>query len=268
MKKYRYKKAFKAKKKKSIFRNRFFWFGVLFIILLGAVFYFVVFSPYLQIENIEISGNQKVAAESLKNIIRDKINRKIIFFETKSILLTNLKGISEEILKKFPQIGEVNLKRRFPNQIIVGIKERISLGIWCKGENCFYFDREGIIFEKGKEDGIGLLIRNELLRSETLLGEKVIEKECLDSILKIKKGLKENFQIEIKEFFVLEEERLNLKTQEGWEVYFNLGGDIDWQIIELNLILKQRIPPEKRKNIEYIDLRFEKVYIFPETYRE
>jgi len=37
-------------------------------------------------------------------------------------------------------------------------------------------------------------------------------------------------------------------------------------LTELSILLKERIPPEKRRNIEYIDLRFEKIYIFPETY--
>ena len=55
--------------------------------------------------------------------------------------------------------------------------------------------------------------------------------------------------------------RFNAKTQEGWEIYFNPKENLDWQLTELALVLKQKIPPDERKNLEYIDLRFNKVYI-------
>ncbi len=61
---------------------------------------------------------------------------------------------------------------------------------------------------------------------------------------------------------------MNVNTADGWEVYFNPKGDLNWQITELAAILENRIPLEKRKNLKYIDLRFNKVYIFPENYAD
>jgi len=61
---------------------------------------------------------------------------------------------------------------------------------------------------------------------------------------------------------------LDVKTSEGWEIYFNLKKDINWQLTELDFLLKERIPPDKKGNVEYIDLRFERIYIFPETYNQ
>jgi len=53
---------------------------------------------------------------------------------------------------------------------------------------------------------------------------------------------------------------LDAETTEGWTVRFNLKGDLDWQVTELRLALEKQISPEKRKSLEYIDLRFSRVY--------
>ena len=61
------------------------------------------------------------------------------------------------------------------------------------------------------------------------------------------------------------EKRLNTKTSEGWEIYFNLKGDLNWQITELGLVSEKQIPLEDRGELEYIDLRFSRVYYKYET---
>ena len=97
-------------------------------------------------------------------------------------------------------------------------------------------------------------------KEELFLGQKLIEKELLDLILRIQGNLKENFQIDIKEAAISLPKRLDIKTSENWQIYFNLESDIDLQIIKLNLLLKQEITAEIREELEYIDLRFTRVY--------
>jgi len=100
------------------------------------------------------------------------------------------------------------------------------------------------------------------------LGERIAEKEIISQIIDLESKLKEDLKIPLKELTIVSEERLNAKTLEGWEIYFNLKGDLNWQILKLKAVLENRIPPEKRGNVIYIDLRFERVYIFPENYNQ
>jgi len=79
-------------------------------------------------------------------------------------------------------------------------------------------------------------------------------------ILQIQGNLKDNFQINVKEAAISLPERLNIKTSENWQIYFNLESDINLQITKLNLPLKEEISPEKRENLEYIDVRFSRAY--------
>ncbi|MBL7150227.1 MAG: cell division protein FtsQ/DivIB [Candidatus Pacebacteria bacterium] len=184
-------------------------------------------------------------------------------------------------MEKFLQADSVNLERRLPATLIVEIQERLPLGVWCEveedksssppfaatreAEDCFYIDKEGIIFEENPPR-TGFIISPEEQRTQVFLGEKVIEKVLLESIFEIQRKLKESLKINIEEIIILEKEKINAKTFEDWEIYFNPTGDINWQLTKLSLVLEKEIPPERRKDLEYIDLRFGN--FAPYKYRE
>ena len=253
MKKYR--KPYRIKKKKSLFKNRFFWMATLVLIIFGGIFYLVCFFSIFQIKDIKISGNQKIQTQDIENLIKEKINQKLLFFPQKSIFLIKSNEIVESLLEKFLQADSVNLKRRLPASLIVEIQERLPLGVWCEGENCFYIDKEGIIFEENPPK-TEFIIKSEEKRTQGFLGEKVIEKTLFESIFEIQRKLKESLKINIEEIIILEKEKINAKTSEGWEIYFDPTNNIDWQLTKLSLVLEKEIPPERRKDLEYIDLRF------------
>jgi len=279
-----FRKPYRLKKKKSPFRNRFFWFAILVLIIFGGIFYLICFSSIFQIKDIKISGNQKIQTQDIENLIKEKISKKLLFFPQKSIFLIKPNEILSSISEKFFQADSINLKRKFPSILIVEVKEREPIGIWCQAlpsfpsenleeqeENCFYIDKEGIIFEENppkiEEDKSSsfpfatareaeFVIKSEKRDSQAFLGEKIIEKELLESIFEIQRKLKEGLEIDVEEIIVLEKEKINAKTLEGWDICFNPGGDIDWQLTKLSLVLEKEIPSERRKDLEYIELRF------------
>ena len=265
----KYKKTFRTKKRKSIFRifkNRFFWLSILILLVLGAVLYFFFFSSFFQIKQVEISGNKKVPTEDIKNIVSEQANKKIFFLDSRNIFLINFKETNQKLLEKFPQIEEVNLKRKFPDTVETNIKERIPIGIWCQVDRCFCFDKKGVVFEEGKKEA-ELIIKPENEEAEIFLGKEVLEERKIEEILKIQKSLEEQVDIRIKELVVsLDGEKLIVKTEDAWEIYFSLGENVSDQLFNLDLVLKEKIPLERRKGLEYIDLRFENRVYF--KYRE
>jgi len=267
---YKYRRPHRIRKKKSIFRSRFFWIALLVLFFLGAIFYFLIFSPIFQIKGIKISGNKKIQSQEVEGLIKEKINQRLLFFPTKSIFLINSKKIVNSLLENFPQVEKIKLKRKLPTTLIVEIKERSPLAIFCQEENCFFLDKTGTIFEEGPEDGeedksssspfaaardYDLIIKSQN-RKEISLGQEIIQEEKLISILEIQEKLKTNLKIVSKEFIIQNGDRVNVKTTEGWEIYFDLKNSLDWQLTKLSLVLEKEIPPEKRGNLEYIDLRF------------
>lgn len=272
MKKYRYKhkkyshrKPYRVRKKKLIFKNKFFWLGLLFLAILGTAFYFVVFSPVFKIKEIQISGDIKISVEEIRNIVLEQIDKN--YFK-KSIFLVNLKEINGALLEKFPQLAKVSLERSFPNVLAVLAEERKPVVIFLQDEDSYFIDNEGIIFEKISEIPPRMLrIKNSTWISDLKLGRRVLSKEKLGRILKIETKLND-LEISPIEVSIISDSRLDVRTSEDWEIYFNPKGDLDWQLTEIDLLIKKRISPDRRENLEYIDLRFEKIYIFPEAYSE
>jgi hypothetical protein len=266
MKKYR--KPFRVKKKKSIIKSRFFWVFFLILIFVAGIFFLLFFSQFFKIEEIIISGNEKVSQNDIMEVIEKDFLGKKYFFPPANIFLTDFNAIEEDILNKFSNIAAIKIDRDFPATLVLTVTERKAAAIFCQDYNsskesnnelvvskCFLCDEEGVIFEEITGDSVNLSkIKNPNLKNELRLGEKVATADLLSKILDIFSGAK-NLKILTKEFLIISEERINLKTLEDWEIYFSPQKEISWQLTKLEAVL-ENIPSDKRKNLEYIELRF------------
>jgi len=265
-----YRRKIKKKNKNAlvfskIIHSSYFW-GLLFFLSIGSIIiYFLFFSSIFQIKNIEVSGNQKSVRNKIEEVISSNLKVKIGAWQTKSIFLINLGKAEKNLLVKFPVIAKVNFKKKLPNSLLVNIEERKAVAVFCQDNNCFSMDGNGIIFEKLKsplENKI-LIVKKEK-RENIYLGKTVLQREIIQKIIKIKKKLGDDLlNIPLKSVTYFSGARLNVLTSHGWKIYFNFKKNLEWQIAELSAIL-EKIPAPKRKNLKYIDLRFNKVYIFPE----
>ena len=246
---------FKPKRRKIILKNRFFWFFILISIAISIIFYLICFCSFFQVKKIDIVGNQKILSEEIKKLTEINFPRKIAFLKSQSILLIDFQKIEREILGQIPQIGIVSFERDLPERLIVSVSEREPIFLFEKDQHYFFIDKEGVIFEKISEKDNWLIVKISGIEREPKLGEQIIEKEKISQILEIQSGLKE-LKNEVISVEIANPQRINIKTFEGWEIYFNSQNDISNQVFNLGVILKEKISPEKRRNLEYIDLRF------------
>jgi len=250
-----YRRPHRFKKKKLVFRNKFFWLGILIFVFISSLFYFLFFSFTFQLEEIVITGEKRASTEILKELVENRLENKILFIRTKSIFSVNLGKIREDILNNFPQIAEVEISRGFPDVLNILVVERLEVAYWCQGEQCLLLDNEGVIFGDFSTEKDLIKIMDERDLGTFLLGEKVIEKEDLSKILTIRDKIKSDFKILLEEF-ILDEEKLTVLVEDNWEIYFDLEGDVDWQLTKLNAVLEEKIPKDRRGDLEYIELRF------------
>lgn len=271
-----YRKPYKARTKRSIFKNRFFWLAILILIVFSGGFYLICFHSFFQIKNIEISGNEKVSSENLENLLNEKISQKFFFLPSQSIFLVNFAGIKKEILKSFPQVSETGLKRKLPHTLLLQIRERKAIAVFCQADKMFFIDENGIIFESldlNTANQHFIRLKRDV-KEEVDLGKKIVEKEQLTKILEVESRLRNQLKIlteegesssssladtlAIEEILVVSDVRFDIKTSEGFKIYFNFNEDLDWQLTKLIALLEKEIPPERRKDLEYIDVRFGK----------
>ncbi len=264
----KFKKYRRFKKRKSILKNRFFWDFILISALIILVFYFFFLSGMFKIQKIEILAPENIPKNELQDILEQELKTSFLyFFQKDSFFLVNDKEVEDKILKEYPDIKEVNLKKKFPKTLILEIKEREEAAIWCINDNsCFSIDKEGVILGdstpkiskiEGRENLMVIFLENGEIRKS---GETVISEDELNQLFLIENELGKKLEIGLEKFTLVSEERLNVKTIDGWKIYFDLTGDINLDLTKLRLLLEKEIPPEDRENLQYIDLRFSKVY--------
>ena len=254
----RFRRSYKRKRIKPIFSNRFFRVAVVVLLLGSSAFYLINFHSFLQVQEINISGSEKVSVEKIEEVVQIELEKKILSFSSKSILLADFNGIKKQVLNNFPQVGRVDIKRKLPHTLNIIVTEKSGVAVWRQADKNYLLDKMGIVFEKAGENEL-LKIESLIVSEKSVLGANVISKERLDQLLKIEKSLTEA-DILLLEALIVSPQRLDIKTVAGWEIYFNIQEDIDWQITEFLMLLEKHVPIEDRENLEYVDLRFEKVY--------
>jgi len=258
------KKHFYKKRKKRISKNRFFWKSIGFFLFCFGIFYLICFSPFFQIKKISIEPKENPLNKTIFQIIKEKSERKIFLFTTKSLFLANTSFIEKNILENFPQIKKIKIKKVFPSSLKVKIEKRKPFAKFCNKEKkeCYVLDEEGVLFSKEKEKGSFFEISTTNPPQEIKLGEEILPKNIVKKILNIKEALNKNFNISLKEVNIFSSQKVEFKTSEGWKIYFNFERNLKEDIWRAEIVLKI-LSPEKLKKLNYIDLRFKKVYISP-----
>ncbi len=229
---------------------------------LGGIF-FACFSPWLQVANVEVAGAQKINSDDFVKKIQDTAQKQLAFFPTKSILLFNINAAREELLKEFPQLADIKIERQFPSTIYAAIVERSPSAVIKNEKGDYYIvDDNGIFFKTLSEtDNNNLFEINYNPPSDLRLGQSAINKDILQKILRAKNSIETNANIYLKSAEVINEQRINLNTNEGWQIFINPQKDIDWQTTKLQAVAGDSLFQIQRQNLLYVDLRFTKVYV-------
>lgn len=249
------KRPRKIKKKKSIFKNRFFWLVTITFVLTSGFIYLFIFSPVFQISDVQIRGGISfIQKDVMKDFVENNIFQRCSFIELKNIIILNKKYLKEDILESFLPVKDVRIRKKLPNSLIVEIIERIPQGNFYIQDVRYFLDKEGRIFAESNQEKI--VFKSEINGLE--LGDYIADKEVFQGALDLIEKLKE-IPIKVEECFV-GRFKMEVRTDKDWLLIFNSERDIERQVEDLKLVLNKDILEEDLGKIEYIDLRFDKVF--------
>ena len=238
----------RRKKKKRKFKGM-----LLLICLFLILIYILFFSPLFKIRSVNVLGNKEVEAEEIRN----KFNYQNIFLATEN-------KIKNDLLKKIPKVGDLEIKKNLiKRNIKLIIHERERIGIVCQAEeelikDCFYIDKQGIVFEQAPQtSGSLVLLIKDYSNREYYLGKEVFEKDLINFILQARENLSLEIGLRSLDFSILSwpAKELKIMTNEGWYIVFDLERDAKSQLLSLKVALEEKI--QTRENLEYVDLRIE-----------
>lgn len=249
--------------KKERRKNRFNKF-VYALIVVGVVgfLYVLFFSPFFQVKNLEINGLEKVHRENLEVIVNDyqSGSRRFFIFSKTNFWFIDKKDLVNKIEDHYA-FEELSVKKRFPNKLVINLKEKAPAINWMVGNMCYHLDLSGMAIEYC-ENGEGLITIRDQVSESVEIGQSVVEAEVLDYIVTLdgqaKNILKDQYS---PLFYEKNQEALIVKMETGPEIRFNCNIEVGEQVSRLDLLLKESSVKDAYESLNYIDLRFgEKVY--------
>ncbi|MCX6812881.1 MAG: hypothetical protein NTV77_00080 [Candidatus Azambacteria bacterium] len=240
------------------------WEVILFWFFFAAAFLTIawafLFSPFFKITKIKLPENDIVTDNDIHKLIINSAPLNLgenIFILSKNQIKSGLAAI-------FPAITDINIKKELFHGLIVNFEKRIQIGIWChpaadqpQGDNCYYFDKEGIVFKEAPQTEGALILKIEdLEKKEVSLDDRVLNYDQLKFITEFNNKITENNQFKIIKFKITPSANFDLEaiTNRGWLIYLNQNQDPVLEANNLFTILNEVIK-NKASNLEYIDLR-------------
>jgi cell division septal protein FtsQ len=242
-----------AKKRRSKFLLLSVSISIVVISLLAGLVYFLLFSGYFSVRDIQVTGlktlDKELVISDIDNLLNGKILKTIQL--RANIFLASPKKIRDILLDKYSVLKEVSARRNGLNGLILEVYERTAIGTWCFSTECVYFDETGATWGKAARSS-GFLILNVDDRRESI---NSLDKEYFIAI----KSVTENISIisvSLKQVVIPAESfrEFGAETSGGYDILFSTDSDIKAQLELLKIFLDNKSHDQSFKP-SYIDLR-------------
>lgn len=121
------------------------------ILSLIVFLYFVIYGENLRVKNISVSGNENISVERLQEAVRNEMSGKLCgFLPGDNYLFVDENKIKSKLAADYTEIENVEVSLKFPNEIILNVKEKQSSLIWCR-DACYYVNDQGVAFLAANE---------------------------------------------------------------------------------------------------------------------
>lgn len=261
---------FRSSKKKTFSGAGKFLYGLIILVFLGAIIYSIFFSQFLAVTKIEVSGAENLDPAEIRKIVEAEITGNFLkFIPRNNILLASKISIEKNILGKYKYAEKAQTRKKFPDSLIIQLKERKFSLIFCSAGSCGVIDDGGTAFaeadfEKNEIGENNLPILYDDGNKGFVLGEVIFGQDYINYLLgireKTKDGLGINMERELRTPQIASGD-IRAKTAEGWQIYFDKNIPLEKEISMLKIVLENKIGQSNRTELEYIDLRTEnKVY--------
>jgi len=263
--------------------SRIYWlrikifFIILFIIsFLSLLYWFIFLSPYFQIKKIIIEGFNESFSKKIE-LILEQNNRRFtpfLIYEIFPQYLENNKSyatffssdLESLLLKQYPKIEKIDVRPDIRKATLtVNIQQRTIDFLWCIKDDCYYIDKNGVIFEKAPEIQGSFLKKIVVLETKKgFLGDKVISPEKLEKLDKIF-ILADDKESPISiDFLEIKEENFSsvkIVVNEGFHILYSLTDDFS-EVLKIVTEIKKQKLKDDFSNLKYIDCRYlPKIYL-------
>lgn len=236
------------------------------LLLLIALSWFIFASSFWKIKEVSINGLDRMSNDEILKLVTEQIRaRNWLLIPQNNLLFFNQKSFLAGIQERY-RFQDIQIIKKWPNKLLVEVKEKTLACIWNEADKYYYADTEGYILSEvspleltGKSHPLISNESNLKVDNSKILVDTSYIASAVDLFKKL--AAKTALEINIEKFIVDKDvNTIKILTNEGVRISFNTQDDLDRQIEKLLLIKKEKLK-EDFKNKKYIDLRFgDKVY--------
>lgn len=227
---------------------------------------FFLFLPFFQVREISFFGLRHLSQEKLSAEVRQTLSgRRWFFVPNRNIFVLSKTATAQKLYETYPRISVVVVKKIFPHNIEVSIVERAKNAIWCAGGEeapsasaCFFIDEDGALFQEAPFLRGNALLRffDERAFGRVGVGVAALTAEQRKTLQRFSEEFFNTLGLKITHVTITDGPVFKLFTDEGWSILINMQVDMQRAIDNLRLAFNRTLQ-DRRKELEYIDLRFE-----------
>jgi len=118
------------------------------LLLLAAVglIWAAVWSPVARIADIGFEGIPDALTEDTRAAVEALLDREELFgilSARRSLLVADAGGIAAALTERFPALKDVRVAKAYPDALRISATARTPMGAWCRGDECWLWDRDG-----------------------------------------------------------------------------------------------------------------------------
>ena len=207
--------------------------------------YIVGFSPFFQVSDIMVEGNELITDEQIIEAVPSDLN--IIFLSRNSL--------SEQIKTELPELKEVLIIKGIPNALKISVLEFNKALIWKTQEKYYLVSNRGQVYKditSEVTDFPDIPVVEDLNNLEITKNQKILSSSFIAFVTNIYGSVEETINVKPGHFTVYETTvDVILQTNAGFSIKFDSLRASSKQLDDLKTVVV-----EKRDEIhEYVDLR-------------
>lgn len=198
---------FKTVQQHWLWRNdRWAYAATTFLVIL-VVTYFAVQQRWGWITEVEISGNQYLTTDQLREPAWQVLHsRRWLILPQQFYFFASVREIESTITQQLTNslaLEELTITKHFPNKIVVHVQERVPGLTYILNDNYYYLDKEGIVTKQlanlTEADPHFPHVRDVNQRTVTV-GQPVVATSMIDFIIQLNKTFTSHTQLNIAEY--------------------------------------------------------------------
>lgn len=265
----------KEKKKSLQKRNlRSLWIigGAIVFVLLCAGAIGVARLSALQIKHISITGLEAMSEQDVRSEVDAALAHSYLagLVPHRFLLAAPLEALAHGIMQHFSLIAGVAIEREFPDTLAITVRERKPFGIICNGAlpapppsdqqpevQCAYLDTTGVAYQQAPRTTGFLIIKISTDDTAISIGTQMIDKVMVRRMIDVGEKVNPAVGSSVISYQLSRNtpRELRVTVKEGFSLIFNRDDDLNQTLSVLRTLLEKEIK-QKRKHLDYIDLRF------------